>query len=46
MATRVKKKNFASFTYTEAFKYLGIVEITPWQLSVLPIPPSAFFRQI
>lgn len=45
MAARVKKKNFASFTYTEAFKYLGIAEITPWQLSVPPIAPSDFFQE-
>lgn len=45
MATRVKKKYFSSFTYAEAFKYLGIQEITPWKFSVEPIAPSEFFQE-
>ncbi|MEN9226025.1 MAG: hypothetical protein Q6L60_13615 [Thermostichus sp. HHBFW_bins_43] len=45
MATRVKKKIFSSFTYTEAFKYLEIKKIHPWRFEVIPIEPSAFFHQ-
>lgn len=45
MATRVKKKNFSSFTYAEAFKYLGIKQIHPWRFEVIPIEPSAFFHE-
>lgn len=45
MAAKVKKKNFSSFTYVEAFKYLGIQEIEPWVLSVAEIEPSDFFRE-
>jgi hypothetical protein len=45
MATRVKKKNFSSFTYAEAFKYLGIQELQPWPLSVEAIAPSEFFQE-
>lgn len=45
MTTRVKKKHFSSFTYAEAFKYLGIQEIIPWKLSVAPIAPSEFFEE-
>lgn len=45
MATRIKKKNFSSFTYAEAFKYLGIQEILPWSFTVEPIAPSEFFQE-
>jgi len=45
MATRVKKKNFSSFTYAEAFKHLGIQEILPWSFAVEPISPSEFFQE-
>jgi hypothetical protein len=45
MATKVKKKNFSSFTYAEAFKYLGIQEIQPWPLAVAAIAPSDFFQE-
>lgn len=45
MATKIKKKNFSSFTYAEAFKYLGIQEILPWSIAVEPIAPSDFFQE-
>lgn len=45
MITRVKKKNFSSFTYPEAFKYLGIQEILPWSFAVEPSSPSDFFQE-
>ena len=43
--TRVKKKNFSSFTYAEAFKYLGFRTIEPWQFEVTPVEPSDFFHE-
>jgi hypothetical protein len=45
MATRVKKKHFSSFTYAEAFKYLGIKKIDPWRFAADPLEPSAFFHE-
>jgi len=45
MATRVKKKHFSSFTYAEAFKYLGIQETLPWSFAVEQIAPSEFFQE-
>jgi hypothetical protein len=45
MATRVKKKNFSSFTFAEAFKFLGIQVVKPWPLSVAAIAPSEFFQE-
>jgi hypothetical protein len=30
MTARVKKKNFSSFTYAEAFKHLGIENLNLW----------------
>lgn len=45
MTMRVKKKNFSSFTYAEAFKYLGIEKILPWSFTVEPIAPSEFLQE-
>ncbi|MEY2976618.1 MAG: hypothetical protein ACO31I_19325 [Prochlorotrichaceae cyanobacterium] len=45
MSTRIKKKNFSSFTYREAFKYLNIEEILPWSFRAEPIAPSEFFAE-
>jgi hypothetical protein len=45
MATKVKKKNFSSFTYAEAFKYLKIKKIHPWQFETTPVEPSTFFHE-
>jgi hypothetical protein len=45
MTTKTKKKNFSSFTYGEAFKYLNIEEILPWSFTVEPIAPSEFFEE-
>jgi hypothetical protein len=36
---------FPSFTYREAFKHLGIVELKRWNLTAEPVPVSDFFRQ-
>ena len=44
MATRMKK-NFSSFTYAEAFKYLGIEQILPWAFDVQTIAPTDFFQE-
>jgi hypothetical protein len=43
--TSERKKSFSSFTYKEAFKYLGISELQRWSISATPIPISDFFRQ-
>lgn len=45
MATRIKKKNFSSFTYADAFKHLGIKQLHPWQIDITPVDPSAFFHE-
>ncbi len=44
-ATQQRKKPFSSFTYSEAFKYLGILELQRWNLAAEPVPLSDFFRQ-
>lgn len=45
MATKTKKKNFSSFTYTEAFKYLKIKVLHPWTFETAPVEPSSFFQE-
>ncbi|WP_088889966.1 hypothetical protein [Leptolyngbya ohadii] len=40
-----KKKNFSSFSYPEAFKQLGITDLTRWEINVEPVEPSAFFQE-
>ncbi|MEB3214379.1 MAG: hypothetical protein VKL39_23730 [Leptolyngbyaceae bacterium] len=44
-ATQQRKKPFSSFSYKDAFKHLGITELTRWQLTAEPIPLSDFFQQ-
>jgi len=44
-SSKPKKKNFSSFTPIEAFKLLGLNELTPWHFQVDPIEPTAFFRE-
>ncbi|NJL49225.1 MAG: hypothetical protein HC929_19430 [Leptolyngbyaceae cyanobacterium SM2_5_2] len=44
-ATQQRKKPFSSFTYREAFKYLGLSELERWHLEAEPVPLSDFFRQ-
>jgi hypothetical protein len=44
-ATQQRKKPFSSFTYREAFKHLGITQLTRWDLKADPVPLSDFFRQ-
>ncbi|NEP18762.1 MAG: hypothetical protein F6J97_17990 [Leptolyngbya sp. SIO4C1] len=44
-ATQERKKSFSSFTYKEAFKYLGITELKRWTLAAEPVPISSFFQQ-
>ncbi len=39
-----KKKNFSSFTYTEAFKHLNLEELRPWEIPSEAIEPSDFFQ--
>lgn len=42
---KIKKKNFASFTYQEAFKKLNLTELLPWEISVESVEPSEFFQE-
>jgi hypothetical protein len=44
-STQQRKKAFSSFTYGEAFKYLGITELKRWTLNAEPIPVSVFFQK-
>jgi hypothetical protein len=44
-ATQERKKSFASFTYKEAFKQLGVNELQRWAIAAEPVPISDFFRQ-
>jgi hypothetical protein len=41
----VKKRNFSSFRYADAFKQLGLVELLPWFLEFDVYQPSDFFRE-
>lgn len=43
--TQQRKKSFSSFTYREAFKYLGVMELKRWTIEADPVPISDFFRQ-
>ncbi|MEO0770418.1 MAG: hypothetical protein AAFY72_13500, partial [Cyanobacteria bacterium J06649_4] len=45
IATKDRKKSFSSFSYKEAYKYLGINKLKPWKLVAEPIPISDFFQQ-
>jgi hypothetical protein len=40
-----KKKNFASFSYKEAFKQLNLTELSLWEIAVEPVEPSSFFQE-
>jgi hypothetical protein len=40
-----KKKNFSSFSYTEAFKQLNLTDLIHWEIEATPIEPSAFFQE-
>jgi hypothetical protein len=40
-----RKKSFSSFTYKEAFKHLGLVELFRWSIDADPVMISDFFRQ-
>ncbi|TVQ25646.1 MAG: hypothetical protein EA367_00715 [Leptolyngbya sp. DLM2.Bin15] len=44
-AAQQRKKPLSSFTYREAFKHLGITQLTRWDLKADPVPLSDFFRQ-
>lgn len=44
-ATQQRKKPFSSFTYRDAFKYLGLSELERWHLEAEPVPLSDFFHQ-
>jgi hypothetical protein len=40
-----KKRKFSSFGKSEAFQYVGLVDLLPWTLETPPVPPSAFFQE-
>lgn len=40
-----KKKKFASFNLTAAFKQLKITRLSSWDLEVQSVTPSDFFQQ-
>ncbi|MEB3231478.1 MAG: hypothetical protein VKJ64_10745 [Leptolyngbyaceae bacterium] len=44
-STQHRKKAFSSFSYSEAFKYLGLRELKRWRLEADPVPLSDFFQQ-
>lgn len=44
-ATQQRKRSFSSFSYKDAFKYLGVTELHPWAIAAAPIPISDFFQQ-
>ncbi|ESA35826.1 hypothetical protein N836_09875 [Leptolyngbya sp. Heron Island J] len=44
-AIQGRKKSFSSFTYKQAFKYLGITELKRWTIEAEPLPISDFFQQ-
>jgi hypothetical protein len=43
--TQERKKSFSSFTYKEAFKQLGVLELERWNIEATPLPISDFFRR-
>jgi hypothetical protein len=43
--TKTKKKQFSRFKKAEAFQALGLIDLLPWDLTVEPIAPSAFFQE-
>ena len=40
-----KKRNFSSFTLSEAYKEVGIEELSEWQVNFKPIKPSDYFYE-
>jgi hypothetical protein len=44
-STKIKKKNFSSFTLKEAMKQLDLENLLPWQPEIAPRSPSQFFQQ-
>jgi hypothetical protein len=48
MSTKVpksRKKNFSSFSYSEAFKQLNLTDLIAWNIDVPIVPRSAFFQE-
>lgn len=40
-----KKKNFSSFSLSEAYKQLGIITLIPWEFESQPLSISDFFKE-
>ena len=43
--SKPRKKNFDSFTPTEAMKQLNLKNLITWQVKIIPKNPSLFFQQ-
>jgi len=43
--SRLRKKNFSSFTPMAAMKQLNLQELSLWSVTITPKPPSPFFQQ-
>ena len=42
---KIKRKNFASFNKTQAFKQLNLTDLIPWGIEAQPVQPSNFFQK-
>jgi hypothetical protein len=42
---RVKKRNFSSFNYEDAFRELNVVNLTTWPIEAPRFVPSSFFKE-
>ena len=42
---KTKKKNFASFNKTQAFKQLNLTDLIPWKIDAYPVQASDFFHK-
>jgi hypothetical protein len=44
-SSKKQRRNFSSFTLNEAFKLLGIEELTRWNIDAPPLLPSQFYQE-
>ncbi len=42
---KIMKKSFSRFNQLEAFKHLGVTQLLEWQPPIVPVEPSAFFKE-
>ena len=43
--TKVKRRNFSSFTLAEAYQQLKLAKLISWELTIEPVAPTPFFDQ-